>query len=259
MSLRRNKKQTGAVRRQPAKQSNWRGAVLRWCKRLLVTTLSLVVLAGFGYATQWLLAKPVNTVGIDGELKYIDRQQVIEVIRPHLLAGFVRVDLQEIQQELQNIPWVKEVSLRRQWPDRLEVRVTEQQPIAYWGDDGFLSQSGEIFRPQNMVELAQLPRLYAADEQAAAVIEHYRLLADLLREQGLQLNQLELDQQLSWQATINQRIRLVLGKDRVMKKMQRFLTVYRQQLQQRMEQIDTIDMRYSNGVAVRWTDRALQG
>ena len=52
-------------------------------------------------------------------------------------------------------------------------------------------------------------------------------------------------------------LRLVVGRDQIMKKMQRFLAVYRSDLQEKVDSVASIDLRYSNGVAVEWREGAL--
>ena len=34
-----------------------------------------------------------------------------------------------------DMPWVADISIRRVWPDKLNMVVTERVPLARWGDD----------------------------------------------------------------------------------------------------------------------------
>jgi cell division protein FtsQ len=44
----------------------------------------------------------------------------------------------------------------------------------------------------------------------------------------------------------------VVGKEPVAKKLERFLLVWEKALQERKDAIERIDLRYGNGLAVRW-------
>ena len=264
MKLLRRNRHSGAIPkvvtgRRRGSKTEWIGRLGRVLRVVLLVLLPLLLLVPVYLWSQQLLAQPIARVSINGKFQHLSNEQLVAVIKPHLAVGFVRVDLDAIRTELRNIPWVMDASLTRRWPDQLEVQVSEQLPIARWGKDGYLNHRGEIFRPTHVESVDSLPKLSGPDSRSAEVISHYRALSELLRVQGLSLDRLELDDRYSWQATINNRITMVLGKDQVMEKMQRFLRVYRQSLSEDLNRIEKIDMRYSNGLAVSWLPQPLKG
>jgi cell division septal protein FtsQ len=56
---------------------------------------------------------------------------------------------------------------------------------------------------------------------------------------------------------LNNRVSIVLGKDDVMGKMQRFVAAYDLGLIDKFIEVDRIDMRYSSGLAVLWIDESI--
>ena len=56
------------------------------------------------------------------------------VMREELTGTFFTMDLDRAQRALAQVPWVRNVALRRQWPHRLEVEVEEHAPLARWND-----------------------------------------------------------------------------------------------------------------------------
>ena len=78
----------------------------------------------------------------------------------------------------------------------------------------------------------------------------------LLRPYGHEVARLEMRDRGSWFLTTRSGIELLLGRDDVVDKMQRFLTIDKLMLADRRELIARVDLRYSNGMAVAWREPA---
>jgi cell division protein FtsQ len=135
----------------------------------------------------------------------------------------------------------------------LVVKIAEQKPIARW-DEGFLNQRGDIVRVKEMKGLNHLPWLQGDEIYAAEILQQYQDLSLLLRPKGLEILALHCDSKKSWRLTLKNDVEIAIGRDQVMEKMRRFVTVYEAQLHQVWQDVKSIDVRYSNGVAVRWIE-----
>jgi len=78
----------------------------------------------------------------------------------------------------------------------------------------------------------------------------------LLDKAGLKLLSLEIDNRGSWRCVISGDRQLVLGRVDVIKRMQKFLLLYRTFNEQERRQLARIDLRYTNGLSVAWKDQA---
>jgi cell division protein FtsQ len=223
----------------------------------LMPVLAIALVLGLVLAGWKLLdhvgSVPVSRVVFTGNLKHVDRKEMVAKVQPMLAgAGFMTVDIAAIRATLREIPWIASVSVARSWPDQLVVAVTEQDPIARWGEDGLLSRSGDVFRPQPLLNVGELPALFGPDALARDVVSHYAELSDLLAAQGLKLASLGTDDRGSWRAELQGGVVLRLGSGDVLKKMQRFLRIYRGDLGAQFTRVHYVDLRYSNGLAVGW-------
>jgi cell division protein FtsQ len=54
-------------------------------------------------------------------------------------------------------------------------------------------------------------------------------------------------------------LKIKLGRQDVERRIDRLVSIYEQQILPRREQIQRLDLRYSNGFAVSWKQEALQG
>lgn len=207
----------------------------------------------FGQAAG-LWAQPVRSVSIEGPFRHISRERLAERLDGQLQGSLMTLDLDALRRTVLAEPWVERVSIRRHWPDRLEIRLTEQVPIAYWGDQALVNYRGERFRPDSIPVMAGLPVLLGPDERAADVMQRYRELNALFEADGLQVMRLEVDARQAWRIHVQPGIELVLGQGEVPEKLARLLVAWRAELGQHRTAIERIDLRYGNGLAVRWRD-----
>jgi cell division protein FtsQ len=228
--------------------------VFNWKKLLpVVGVLSvLLVVAAVIQGGRLIVAQPVTRVVVNGEYQYVDKQAIIQQVEPFLAAGFVRLDLSGIREQLIEQPWVYEAMIARHWPDEIAITVVEQTPIAHWGKTGFLNHRGELFKPTKTFVIAGLPYLQGPDDEAERVMSHFRELNVTLAADSLALEKLELDGRGSWSAQLANGIEIVFGNGELMGKIRRLLFAYELGLSAEFERIKTIDMRYNNGFAVAW-------
>lgn len=193
---------------------------------------------------------PVRVVTVKGELRHISRQRLVQTVLHYLDGGILTQSLTELQAAVQAMPWVRSASLRRVWPDRLELNVTERQPIARWGKDGLVTAAGVVFRPRAEQLPAELPRLAGPDDQAAAVVRQFEELKPRCAAAGLALDAVTLDARGPWTLGFEGGLTVRLGTSGLEERITRFLYAY--PIVAAAGRAESIDMRYSNGLAVRW-------
>ncbi len=226
-------------------------------KRILWPLL-LVVLAVGIYELGERLApyadRPISKVSVRGDLTYVDQLTVQERMAPFVEASFFKVDLDALRHDLEQMPWIAHVEVRRVWPDQVTVRLEEHLPIARWGDEALLNNSGQAFTPSDLARYEHLPQLHGPKRAQQRVMQQYQMLSQMLRPLGFSIERLELRARGSWFVTTDQGIELSLGRDQIIEKMRRFTAIYQQTLAQESEKIARIDLRYGNGLAVAWRE-----
>ena len=236
------RKSTAPVQKQPRS--------FQWLNRILILLgAGVVMIAGLqAYIT--LQSIPVEQITVSGELEHTQTAAVQDMVYPALTGGFLGADLARVQQQLEALPWIHEATVRRVWPNALEIHVVEQLPIARWGEQGFLNHEGEVFRPSQRAAWQSLPVLSGPDGQAPALMRNYQRLVDMLKPLGLSLSELAVDDRGQMIATLSGGQRLNIGGRDFRERMQRFKTVYRAELAAQMDVVQSIDLRYASGVAV---------
>ena len=199
-----------------------------------------------------LLERPLKSVAVEGQFQYLPKDRAMELITAEIDGDFLQLNLEHLKGVLEADPWVEHVSLSRRWPDTLLVKIAEQQPIARWDTNGFLNQRGEIIRVKEADKLLGLPWLQGNEINAREIMQQYQDLSTLLRARGLEIITLKCDNKKSWRITLKNDVDIAIGRDQVMEKMRKFVTVYDNFLSSVWSDVKSIDVRYTNGVAVRW-------
>lgn len=208
---------------------------------------------------------PIHTLKVESTFEHVSREEVAAVVAPHAARGFFDTDVAAIRGELQAMPWVRSASVRRVWPDTLQVMLLEERAVARWAAGGLVNANGELFHPDidASVDSARdgeekLPVFTGPARSVAQVTDYYFALQRQLSPLGLRIERLAMDARRAWELTLDNGIRLTLGNRDAERQMQRFVRFYPQVMAARATDIAQIDLRYSNGFAVRWRTPAAQ-
>lgn len=198
---------------------------------------------------------PLKAVHIEGAFTHVTTASLQRVIASASSGGFLYADVAALRRAALGVPWVQSVSVRRVWPDTLYVTVTEHTPVARWGKHGLLSSNGKVFSPQVSSYPPGLPELRGPDGTQAAVLAQYRSMSTLIAPLQLHIKHLELDERRAWHLGLDNGIELLLGRTDSTAHLQRFVRVY-PSLAALPNVIERVDLRYHNGLAVRWASAA---
>jgi cell division protein FtsQ len=215
----------------------------------------LLVLGGLAGAA-WQLAYweprllPIRVIEVQGELHPHSSEMLQQTISERLRGGFLTANLQELKEAADSISWVGGASIRRVWPDRLQVRVEEHKPIARWNDKDLVTAEGLVFHPRGGAIPAGLPTLAGDDRRAPEVVARYLKWRDDLMLAGHLIQVLGVDARGAWSLELVSAVRLELGTEQVEQRLRRFLA-NAAQLEAAGEP-KVVDLRYSNGFAVTW-------
>jgi len=235
---------------------------LIWRPKLIVA-LSVALLSLLAYKNIEVdKVLPIQSVKIEGDFKYLNKDKLKKQTLP-IDGGFFNVNLLNVRNILTDLPWVDSVSVRRQWPDVLLVRVIEQKPVVLWGDNGVISAKGELFEPAQKPQL-DLPHLSGPDGQHEMMLDELSRMQAWLLETGLIIKNIKLDARRAWILTMTTGMELRLGRKQMHERLNRFVSVYKETLGAKMskknrfknaaQKIKYIDMRYTNGFAVAWKE-----
>lgn len=221
-------------------------------KFLLVAMFSFAVVKGWYYLTD-PRTLPIKHAKIVGSFTHIERQPLQALLTPYLEAGFLTTDFTSLKQCMLGMPWVEAIRIERVWPDTVIVHISEQQPIARWGNDALLAASGQVFRPPLETFPKDLPLLQGGEfDQAADVLQAYQQMLAILAPLQESIASLDGNEQNSWCLITDRGIKLLLTKAAAAQELNNFVAAYAKVFAGSGRQPVSVDLRYPNGFAVKW-------
>ena len=217
--------------------------------------LALLVVMAIGVAG-WLFNDweprllPIRVIEVKGELHHYSSQLLQKTLSARLHGGLLTVDLLDLKTAAENLSWVGKASLRRVWPDRLQVEVEEYRPLARWNQDSLVTAVGIVFKRGTGVVPDGLAQLEGDEPRAPEVVARYQAWREALRQIGHAIAVLSVDSRGDWQVELVKGTRLRLGTDTVEERFARFIASA-PQLEAAGHPL-RVDLRYRNGFAVKW-------
>jgi cell division protein FtsQ len=187
-------------------------------------------------------------VVVEGQLNHVNREQVKLIVAKHLKGNFFTLDLIKARNAFKKLPWARNVSLRRRWPDKLEVVIEEHQALARWGNVALVNTHGELFYAATNKEL---PIFLGPGDGVIEVASQYMEVSKSLKMADLTIATLALSPRRAWQVTTANGMVIELGRVDVAARLDKFVRVYRNTIASLNMKVVYADLRYPNGFAVR--------
>jgi cell division protein FtsQ len=215
-----------------------------------------LVIAGLVVGGQWVLKQDitwdwrpmaVTTWEVSDRLVYEDRAQLDAEMERYRGESLLTIAPGDVRQRLERLPWIAEVRVTKAWPDRLQLAVSEHEPVARWNGDQVLNSDGEpLKRPVAELILAELS---GPDAQAKRVMEQYLQFSRVFSGAGQRLEGVHMHRRGAWTLTLDSGIKVALGSKEMLERTRRVVVLLNAD-GMTPDTIEYIDARYPNGLAV---------
>ena len=194
---------------------------------------------------------PMSELLLQGQHQYLQTDELRSAVLDGAeLRNFFELDVNELQARLNALPWVAQVSVRKKWPNKIKVYLTEQAVAARWnGSNRFVNTKGEVFSAPDRVK-TPLMQLSGPEDQAVKVLEASRQYEAQLAARGYKLLGVNLTPRHAWELTLDGNIQLFLGRADIALRLQRFIDAF--PVIEPRERVAYVDLRYDTGMAVGW-------
>ncbi|RRZ92193.1 cell division protein FtsQ [Erwinia sp. 198] len=234
---------------------------------ILFLLIVLGVMSAGGYVVvRWMndaSRLPLSRLVVTGQMHYTTnddiRQAILSLGEP---GTFMSQDVDVIQQQIERLPWIQQVSVRKQWPDELKIHLVEYVPVARWNDLHLVDAGGKSFSvPANHLGKEKMVMLYGPEGSESEVLAGYHQMEAMLAAGKFKLKAASMTARRSWQLVLDDDTRLELGRNEDMKRLKRFIQLWptlQQQAQAENKRIGYVDLRYDSGAAVGWAPPLIQ-
>ncbi len=130
---------------------------------LAAVVVAMVAIAAFAVgAAAWASRRPMfalKSIRVEpdvvigaaatGPLRHVSAATIHAEAIPRILNttrnNFFTVDLEVVRRAIESVAWVRRAQVRREWPNRLVVRIEEHQVLGTWDDGRLVNNFGELF------------------------------------------------------------------------------------------------------------------
>jgi cell division protein FtsQ len=226
--------------------------------------VAAVVLAFIGSGVWWVSQRPMFTlrsVSVESmyglELQHVNKLTLRNGVVGRIKGNFFTTNLEQVRVAFESVPWVRKATVRREWPDQLIVEVEEHEALGTWGEDGrLLSVKGDVFTA-NLAEADEghaLPELEGPEGSEKEVLARFAELRAWFAPLQLAPGKLSLSSRYAWTVKLDNGMSVALGREQdkttLKKRVDRLVNIYPQLAKLLPDGIQTVDMRYPNGLAL---------
>lgn len=236
---------TPLPRQKVARQWQWSLPSLPWHWLALPVLLLALV-----YGTQWLVQRwPLTAIEVTGRMSAWDAGRIGQELLWVKDESFFSLDVEQVHQQLQALPLVMQVSVRKRWPGTLDIHLTEDVPVAVWNGSELLSASGMLSRIPEGLDVSTLTGMEGPGQQAAQAVRYFRRIQQVLNERAVRVEKLSISATGAVQARLSNGWSVEFGRQYFE---ERVLRLEKLLLQLPQEKVATVDLRYGKGAAISW-------
>lgn len=213
----------------------------------LAAGVVMVMLATGGwYGYLAVLAQPFNRVLLAGELDRLKRADLEALSRSVRAAD--RPTLEAVREAARKVPWVRDASVRRRYPDAVEITFEVFRAHARWNDHQLVNDRGEIFVAEDVT--GKLARLRGPDGSSQLMATELPQVIAALAPLGSPLTELRLSPRGAWEAVLEGGMIVAMGRGDWRPRTHRFVAAW-PGVSESARASRYADLRYPNGFALR--------
>lgn len=249
---------------QTAPRRHERGSVGLWDRPALLDMLSGVLLWGAAVIFAWTFMSwfatkpffPLREAVVLTPPGKVTAEQIEYAARAVIRGNFFTVSLDNVREALESLPWVRRAEVRRRWPDALELRLEEQQAVAYWTPAGsdevqLVNRQGEVFTAASS---ADLPSFSGPAGLSGHLFARHREFSQVIEPLGRELVRLDLSPRQAWELELDDGMVILLGRENerapVRERLERFVHNWPETSDRVGVPVAIVDVRYQRGFAL---------
>ena len=189
---------------------------------------------------------PIEEVEITSTISNYDTEKINDIVVSIYGQDLLSVDLSDIKRSIRSDDWIRDVEIKKSFPDTLEIIIIPQQPYAIYNSK-ILMLDGTIIGA-SMLPL-DLPIIVDHTNDSLSSMNTMILTNKLLQKIDLEIKKVEIHDSLikvftSTNILISDRLNYEVNLNRLVIAFQDLQKLFKRE-------IKSIDMRYSNGFAIK--------
>lgn len=181
-------------------------------------------------------------------------QSLQQVMDQQKVSSFFTSDLQSLRDIGTGLAWVDQVSVSRDWQRGIVVTALPKQAVANFGTERLVDAKGVVFIPADNNDLTQekFATLQGEITQAPVIMQQMQQVNDWYAPLGMQVEDIILSPRMTWLIRFDNGLRVIVDNENTAQKLLNLSQLLGNQLSNRREDIQSVDLRYKNGFTIAW-------
>ncbi|GIR42789.1 MAG: cell division protein FtsQ [Ectothiorhodospiraceae bacterium] len=189
---------------------------------------------------------PIDEVEITSTSSNYDNEKINDIVVSIQGQDLLSLDLSDIKRNIRSDGWIKDVEIKKSFPDKLEIIIIPQQPYAIYNSK-IMMTDGTIIKASSLPP--DLPIIIDHTHDSLSSMNTMILTGKLLQKIDLDIKKIEIYDSLikvftSTNILISDRDNYEVNLNRLVLSFQDLKKLFKRD-------IKSIDMRYSNGFAIK--------
>lgn len=197
---------------------------------------------------------PANIVIETDGLSKQQQAQLQQTLGVKADNNLLQADLAVYQQKAQELTWVAQTDIRRDWQKGIVVTATPRQAVAKFGSEKLVDATGQVFSPMDTGELTSQhwKQLQGDSQNAPLIMQQTEQVTQWFTPLGLKVEEVILTPRMTWLFRFDNGLRVLVDKDNTSEKLYQLSILLGHQLKPKLADIQTVDLRYKNGMTLTW-------
>ncbi|XBC38366.1 MAG: cell division protein FtsQ/DivIB [Buchnera aphidicola (Floraphis meitanensis)] len=162
----------------------------------------------------------------------------------------------DIKNKLEAFYFVKVVTIKKQWPDKILIHIINTTPIAYWNDKYILNENKTLSNTlKKKSNISKILYFYGPESNKEEILSNYNTVKNILQENNIILKSISITPQHTWKLIIKKNIVIILGKINNISQLKQLTYIWKileNEEKVKRKKIKRIDLRYKSGIAIEW-------
>tara|TARA_B110000305_G_scaffold186097_1_gene207187 strand:- start:207 stop:869 length:663 start_codon:yes stop_codon:yes gene_type:complete len=218
-------------------------------KILILFSLFILFISAYNYPI-FFGTNPVKHIFKEGTFEYSNQSRIDDILKNYISKEIYQINLRKLKNQIEEDPWIKNVQIILDPPNRITVKIAEFKPLFLWNNLSYVDKEGftiEIgkYLIENILEIS------SGQDDKVYMYDLYLNLQKILSE--IDINVIKLSKDNDMMIILTSKYRFFVRHTDYKLKLKEFLSVYDQfLLTQKSGKIrKNIDLRYPTGFAVQ--------
>ena len=190
----------------------------------------------------------IKHIIVKGNVSHLTSKELSSMVQHKLTGTFFTLNIDKVQNEFMQIPWVKSIHVTREFPDTITVNVVEYTASINLGNNRLLSEDKQIFAGQDAD--GTLPLFLVSDVQIPNALDIFDKIKPFLNTHHEALKTMFFNGAGLTKLTLSDGMQIVLCGNDIVANLQ-LLDKYWAQLIQIKPNVSYINTCYKNALAIK--------